>query len=142
MPARINLADLHRQLGRDADATLRAALALRPDDAGAQHALGLALVRRARWPRPLPHLQAAGSQTPQDAPYAYVYGMALNSAGRSGEALAVLRLATSATLPPPGPGRAPCVTRRRTTQMRWRSRECWVCHDPDPRCLAACGTLC
>ena len=43
VPAAINLADLYRQLGRDADgeAVLRAAIAAAPQDAGPHHALGL-----------------------------------------------------------------------------------------------------
>ena len=46
-PAAANLADLYRQLGRDADGeqVLRAALIVSPQDAGLHHALGLTLVR-------------------------------------------------------------------------------------------------
>ena len=49
-PAAINLADLYRQLGRDADgeAVLRATIAASPQDAGPHHALGLTLIRLKR----------------------------------------------------------------------------------------------
>jgi Tfp pilus assembly protein PilF len=46
-PAVINLAELYRRLGHDADAeaVLRTALTTAPEDAGVLHALGLTLVR-------------------------------------------------------------------------------------------------
>ena len=49
-PAAINLADLYRQLGRDAEGegVLRAAIAASPRDAGLHHALGLTLTRLKR----------------------------------------------------------------------------------------------
>ena len=55
-PAAANLADLYRQLGRDADAesVLRQAIEASPKDAGLHHALGLALVRLKRQDDALP----------------------------------------------------------------------------------------
>jgi tetratricopeptide (TPR) repeat protein len=49
-PGAANLADLYRQLGRDADAedVLRKALEASPQDAGLHHVLGLTLVRLKR----------------------------------------------------------------------------------------------
>jgi Flp pilus assembly protein TadD len=49
-PAAVNLADLYRQTGRDADGevVLRAAIAASPKDAGLYYALGLALIRLKR----------------------------------------------------------------------------------------------
>jgi Flp pilus assembly protein TadD len=46
-PAAINLADLYRHQGREADgeSVLRAAADAVPQDAGVHHALGLALIR-------------------------------------------------------------------------------------------------
>jgi predicted CXXCH cytochrome family protein len=91
-PAAVNLADLYRQLGRDADgeATLRAAIAESPDDAGLHHALGLTLTRLKRPEEALDELRRAAELEPQRARYAYVYAVGLSSAGRRGEAVAVL----------------------------------------------------
>jgi Flp pilus assembly protein TadD len=59
--AYVNLADLYRSLNRDADgeAILREALAIAPDDAAAQHALGLTLVRKQRLSEAMPLLAVA-----------------------------------------------------------------------------------
>ena len=63
-----------------------------PRDAGLHHALGLALVRLKR------HRRGAGancaaqpSSSPDRARYAYVYAVALHSAGRGEQAMAVLK---------------------------------------------------
>jgi predicted CXXCH cytochrome family protein len=91
-PAAINLADLYRQLGRenDGEQILRQALAEGVQDAGVHHALGLTLVRLKRLDVALDELRRAAQLAPEQARYAYVYAVALNSAGRASEAIAVL----------------------------------------------------
>ena len=92
-PAAINHADLYRQLGRDGEgeSVLRTALAASPRDGGLHHALGLVLTRLKRPEEALAELQRAAELEPERARYAYVYAVALNSAGRGGEAIAVLK---------------------------------------------------
>jgi Flp pilus assembly protein TadD len=91
--AAINLADLYRQNGRDGEGerVLRTALAASANDAGLHHALGLALIRLKRPDAALSELQRAAKLEPGRARYAYVYAVALNSAGRRNEALSVLK---------------------------------------------------
>jgi len=95
IPAYVNLADLYRTQGRDEEGgrVLRDALALAPDDASVQHALGLLLVRAQRLDEALPWLERAAVNAPGNARYAYVYGIALSSAGRLNKALDVLATA-------------------------------------------------
>jgi Flp pilus assembly protein TadD len=92
-PAAINLADLYRQLGREAEGeqTLREAIAEGPGDAGVHHALGLTLVRLKRLDEALGEFRLAAQLAPEQARYAYVHAVALNSAGRGSEAIAVLK---------------------------------------------------
>jgi Flp pilus assembly protein TadD len=92
-PAAINLADLYRQIGRDGDgeSVLRTAIATSPQDPGLHHALGLTLTRLKRPDEALGELQRAAELDRDRARYAYVYAVALNSAGRGGEALTVLK---------------------------------------------------
>jgi predicted CXXCH cytochrome family protein len=91
-PAAINLADLYRRLNRDGDGeqVLRAAIGASPKDAGLHHALGLALVRQKRLDDATAELRQAADDEPGQARYAYVYAVALHSAGRAGEAKNVL----------------------------------------------------
>jgi predicted Zn-dependent protease len=91
-PAAVNLADLDRELGREADGerVLREAIVRSPNDASLQHALGLLLVRQGHGPEALEHLAAAARLDPANARFAYVYAVALNDAGRNGEAIDVL----------------------------------------------------
>ena len=70
---------------------LRAALVASPQDAGLHHALGLTLVRRKRVDDALAELRRAAELDPGQARYAYVYAVALHSAGRIGEAMTVLK---------------------------------------------------
>ena len=92
-PAATNLADLYRQLNRDNDGerVLRAAIAASAGDASLHHALGLALVRQKRYDEALDELRKAAESDPGQPRFAYVYGVALHSAGRPVEALAVLK---------------------------------------------------
>ena len=80
-PAAINLADLYRSLGRDAEGegVLRAALAASPRDAGLHHALGLTLTRLKRRDEALAALRRAAELAPEQPRYAYVYAVALHS---------------------------------------------------------------
>jgi tetratricopeptide (TPR) repeat protein len=77
-PAWVNLADLMRLAGReaDADATLRAGLEQLPDSAALYHSLGLSLVRQHRKAEALVALKRATELDPSNRRYAYVYDVA------------------------------------------------------------------
>jgi tetratricopeptide (TPR) repeat protein len=93
--AALNLADLHRAVGREEEAerTLRDALKRSPRSAPVHHALGLTLVRQKRTAAALAELALAARLAPDDARFAYVYGVALHDTGKRAEALKVLRAA-------------------------------------------------
>jgi predicted CXXCH cytochrome family protein len=92
-PAAINLADLHRQLGRDGDAesVLRTAIASSHQDAGLHHALGLTLTRQKRPDDALAEFRTATEIEPDRSRYVYVYAVALHSSDRIDESLKVLK---------------------------------------------------
>ena len=92
-PASANLADLYRQLGREADAesTLRKAIERSPQDAGLHHALGLALVRLKREDEAIAELRRAAELEPDRARYAYVYAVGLDASGHRSDAIQVLK---------------------------------------------------
>jgi Flp pilus assembly protein TadD len=92
-PAYVNLADLYRRTGRDSDAekVLQRAIAVVPGDPGIRHALGLTLVRLKRLDQAIGELRQAAEWAPGQARYGYVYGVALHSAGRTREAMNVLK---------------------------------------------------
>ena len=92
-PAAINLADLYRQLGRDGEgeSVLRTAIAARPRDGGLHYALGLTLTRLKQPNEALAEFRQAAELDPDRARYAYVYAVALHSAGRRDEAMSVLK---------------------------------------------------
>ncbi len=92
VPGLVNLADLERLRGRDAQGTelLRRALSLEPDNADARHALGLALVRSRDLTGALAEFQRAAALAPDNARYTYVYAIALNSTGAGEEAIQLL----------------------------------------------------
>ncbi|MCW5803941.1 MAG: tetratricopeptide repeat protein [Deltaproteobacteria bacterium] len=87
-PAAVNLADLYRTMGRDADAerVLRGALVRAPDHAAVLHALGLVLVRGRRLPEALEALGRA-ARASDEPRYGYVFAVALHDGGRRVEAL-------------------------------------------------------
>jgi len=91
-PAAVNLADLDRELGQEAEGerVLREAIVHSPNDASLQHALGLLLVRQGRGQEALEHLAAAARLDPANARFAFVYAVALNGAGQNDEAIGVL----------------------------------------------------
>ncbi|WP_295407037.1 tetratricopeptide repeat protein [uncultured Thiocystis sp.] len=91
-PAYANLADLYRGQGREseAEAQLRTGLAATPDNADLHHALGLTMVRAKRLDAALEELKRATELAPTHSRYAYVYAVALDSAGRTQDAIPVL----------------------------------------------------
>ncbi|MFQ5547047.1 MAG: tetratricopeptide repeat protein [Woeseia sp.] len=93
--ARANLADLYRSLGRDGDAErlLREGQALDDKSAPLHHALGLVLVRNEKPDAALVELARAVELEAGNPRFVYVYGVALNSLGRSRQAMAVLEKA-------------------------------------------------
>jgi Flp pilus assembly protein TadD len=92
VPAYVNLADLHRQIQSDdeAERVLRTGLAQVGDSAELFHALGLTLVRQGRTPEAIAELARAAELAPEFPRYAYVYGIALDSAGEVERARQVL----------------------------------------------------
>ena len=87
--AAVNLADLYRIQGRDADGekTLRQALALDPQNATVHHALGLLLIRQKRLPEALAALAEAARLGEDNPRYGYVYAVALNSTDQGPKAI-------------------------------------------------------
>lgn len=92
VPAWVNLADLLRSTGQEAEAetVLRKGISHVPDAAALHHSLGLSLVRQRRLAEALPELEAATRGRGTTTRYSYVYAIALHSAGRSKDALAIL----------------------------------------------------
>lgn len=92
--AAINLADLYRSRGRDneGEQVLREAIARSGQDGSLHHALGLALVRLRKSDAALDELRRAAELAPERASFAYVYAVALQSAGRRSDAAAVLKV--------------------------------------------------
>ena len=94
-PAPIALADLYRSSGRDAEgeAVLRTAIAGSSGDAALHGAMGLWLVRAGRGGAALEELKRAAELGPDDPRNAYVYAVALSSAGMRPQAIAVIEAA-------------------------------------------------
>lgn len=94
-PAYLNLADLYRQQGLEAEArkVLDQGLERQPVDAGLHHALGLSLVRGGQLEQALLSLARSTELAPGEARYGYVYGIALNSAGQPALAVEALTAA-------------------------------------------------
>jgi Flp pilus assembly protein TadD len=92
VPAYVNLADLHRQTQHEdeAERVLRTGLAQVGDSAELFHALGLTLVRQGRTSDAIAELARAAELAPESPRYAYVYGIALHSAGEVERARGVL----------------------------------------------------
>jgi tetratricopeptide (TPR) repeat protein len=84
VPAMVNLADWYRSQGKEAEAgeMLTRAVAIAPESAMAQHALGLQLVRSRKYDKALSHLQLATEQEDSQPRYHYVYAVALESQGQ------------------------------------------------------------
>jgi predicted CXXCH cytochrome family protein len=92
VPALVNLADLDRARGMDEEGAelLKKAMAIEPGNADVRYALGLYLVRKHDYPGALDLFRRAHELMPDNARYAYVYAIALNSSGAAGQALALL----------------------------------------------------
>jgi Flp pilus assembly protein TadD len=97
VPAYVNLADLLREEGRDAEGepVLRRALAIDPANPEVLHALGLLHVRQKRTEQGVRELGRAAAAAPQDPRFSHAYAVGLYSMGRTAEALAVLRRASA-----------------------------------------------
>jgi Flp pilus assembly protein TadD len=92
VPALANLADLDRMRGQDGQGAdlLRKALVIEPNNADVRHSLGLLLVRQHSYTEAVDQLRKASELAPDNARYAYVYAIALNSTGAAAEAIALL----------------------------------------------------
>jgi predicted CXXCH cytochrome family protein len=101
VPSYVNLADLLRALGRDAEgeAVLAEGIARAPGAAALHHSLGLLKVRAHDLPGALEALRRAAELAPDEPRYAYVYSVALHDAGRAAEAI---RVADAALARAPG----------------------------------------
>jgi Flp pilus assembly protein TadD len=95
VPAYVNLADLARVQGNDDDGErlVREGLAVAPDSADLQHALGLVLVRQQRTREAVAALEQAARLAPENPRYSYVYAVALHSTGSPRRAIAALQQA-------------------------------------------------
>jgi len=91
--SRLNYADALRRAGdeKGAETLLRAGLEQDSDSADLRHSLGLLLVRTERSDAGLAELREAARLAPENARYAYVLAIALNSLGQSDTAIATLR---------------------------------------------------
>jgi tetratricopeptide (TPR) repeat protein len=91
----VNLADLYRMTGREVDgsALLMQFLAQNPDANAVRHALGLSLVRQKKHGDALLLFQQAHEAEPENGRYAFVYGVALQSAGQVEKGRAILEAA-------------------------------------------------
>jgi Flp pilus assembly protein TadD len=65
-------------------------VAIEPDNADVRYVLGLYLARERDYPEALDLLRRAHELMPNNARYAYVYAVALNSGGATADALALL----------------------------------------------------
>jgi len=91
--ARVNLADLYRRLDRDEEAEiiLREGIADMPEEPAYHHSLGLLLVRQQQPKDGLEQLAIAANLQADNARYAYVYAVALNSLGEPEMAISYLK---------------------------------------------------
>lgn len=105
----LNLADVYRAQGREADAqaVIRKLVQQHPRDATARHALGLSLLRQRRYREGLDALQAALALEPGNRQFAYVYALALDRQGqcdRVPKPNAAAPAAPPTPVPDPAPG--------------------------------------
>ncbi|WP_430387889.1 tetratricopeptide repeat protein [Dyella sp. 20L07] len=92
VPAYINLADMYRSMGREDDAAkvIDDGLRVSPTNANLLHAKGLTLVRQNRQQDALGWLARAHQADGNNPRFAYVYAVALNTAGQGEQARKVL----------------------------------------------------
>jgi predicted CXXCH cytochrome family protein len=95
VPAYVNLADLYREWNREqaAEAVLRNGLGVQANQVDLQHSLGLSLIRQQRLPEALIELEHAALSPDATPRFALVYAVALNSQGRTREAIQFLETA-------------------------------------------------
>ena len=88
----VNLADLDRARGMDQQGAdlLRKAMSIEPTNATIPHSLGLLFVRQHRYAEALVQFRRASELAPENARYAYVYAIAMNSTGAHAEAMGLL----------------------------------------------------
>ena len=93
--AYVNLADAWRQSGHEPESekVLRQGTAVLPNDAELHHALGLSLTRKGDSTAALREFTEATRLAPDNARYAYVQAIAIDSAGLREKSLALLRSA-------------------------------------------------
>ncbi len=98
--ARVNLADLYRQLNRDEEGRqlLQEGLALNENSAALHHTLGLALFRSNESGAALKELAIAATLAPDNRRFIYVHAVALNSLGHPDDGIVAMR-AASQTFP-------------------------------------------
>jgi len=91
-PAYINLADVHRILSDEtsAEKVLRKGLVWNEGDATIHYTLGLSLIRQSRIEEAVIELAIAAGSTVTNARYVYVYAVALDSTGKTVDAISVL----------------------------------------------------
>jgi len=90
---RVNLADLYRSMNREQDAeqVLREGLVINAEAAALYHSLGLLLVRGEQQETALLELEKATQLAPDNARFAYVYAIALNSLGQVDNSIAAMQ---------------------------------------------------
>jgi tetratricopeptide (TPR) repeat protein len=95
VPAYVNLADLYRIYHREADAETMLTDGLQevPGNPDLQHALGLLRVRQGRIADALPLLEGAARADPNNARYAFIYGVALHDSGHAKQGVSVMERA-------------------------------------------------
>jgi Flp pilus assembly protein TadD len=79
-----------REQNQEGIELLRKAMVIDPNNADIRHSLGLALVRQHNYAEALPELRRASELAPDNARYAYVYAIALNSIGAGASAKELL----------------------------------------------------
>ena len=91
----LNLADVYQHEGRESDAQALIETVLKRDsqNALATHALGLSLLRQKRVGEAVQALGKASRLDPQNARFAYVYALILESTGQRAEAIRKLEAA-------------------------------------------------
>lgn len=93
VPGMVNLADLYRGMNRDGEGgrLLQRAVETAPGSAAAHHARGLWFVRQDNKDEAIASFERAHNLDPESIEIAYVYGVALHSAGRSADGLDVIK---------------------------------------------------
>ena len=95
IPATLNLADLYRANGMDAQATplIEKAIKSAPLDPAAHHAIGLLLIRQGKLDEAVTYLGKAAELDSLNIRYTYVYAVSIFESGQQASAIAVLEAA-------------------------------------------------